>query len=110
MNKHTKNKLSTPGYFLKRLKDNQFTTFRIFQNYSAADPRKWTVLVDPGGASIYITCYENKNFSGEVLFEFADGNQLFNRNIFIKTDSIEVIVTMLLEAGVQQREEPPVVV
>lgn len=104
MNKHTKNKLSTPGYFLKRLKDNQFTTFKIFQNYSSADPRKWTVLVDPGEASIYITCYENKNHAGEILFEFADGNQLFNRNIFIKTDSIEVVVTMLLEAGVQQRK------
>jgi len=104
MNIHKKNKLSTPSYFLKRLKDNRFTTFKIFQNYSNADPRKWTVLVDPGGASIFITCYENKIQTNEILFEFADGNQLFNKNIFIKTESIEVIVTMLLEAGVQQRQ------
>ena len=29
-----KNKLKTPGYFIKRLKDNDFVTLRIFDKYS----------------------------------------------------------------------------
>ena len=105
MNKHTKNKLSTPSYFIKRLKDNKFTTFKIFSNYDFADPRKWTILVDPGKSSVFITCYENKNQFKEVLFEFNDGGRLFPKNYNVKTDSIEVIVTMLLNAGVSQRAE-----
>ena len=65
-----KNKLKTAGYFIKRLKDNDFVTLRIFDKYSESDPRKWTVLVDPGGTSVFITCFENTPFKGEYLFSF----------------------------------------
>lgn len=102
MNRHIKNKISTPGYFLKRLKDSNFNTFRIFKNYSETDPRRWTVLVDPGNTSVFITCYENKAFKGEILFEFNDGGQLFPKNFSLMTNSIEIIVTKLIEAGVPQ--------
>ena len=88
-----KNKLKTAGYFIKRLKDNDFVTLRIFDKYSESDPRKWTVLVDPGGASVYVTCFENTPFKGEYLFNFNDGNQIFNNNFSLKTDSIEVVVS-----------------
>ena len=100
-----KNKLKTAGYFIKRLKDNDFVTLRIFDKYSESDPRKWTVLVDPGGASVYITCFENTPFKGEYLFSFNDGNQLFNNNFSLKTDSIEVVVSKLLRSGVQQTDK-----
>tara|TARA_R100000152_G_C6547079_1_gene23029 strand:+ start:44 stop:382 length:339 start_codon:yes stop_codon:yes gene_type:complete len=100
-----KNKLKTAGYFIKRLKDNDFVTLRIFDKYSESDPRKWTVLVDPGGASVYITCFENTPFKGEYLFSFNDGNQLFNNNFSLKTDSIEVVVSKLLRSGVQQKDK-----
>lgn len=96
------NKLTTPGYFIKRLRDNKICVIRIFQRYSKSDPRNWTILVDPGNASIYITCYENKTFNGEVLFELNDGGVLFPKNFSLKTDSIEVIITMLLEKGITQ--------
>ena len=86
---HKKNKLKTAGYFIKRLKDNDFVTLRIFDKYSELDPRKWTVLVDPGGASVYITCFENTPFKGEYL----------------RTDSIEVVVQRLLKNGVTQKED-----
>lgn len=102
MNRHIKNKISTPGYFIKRLKDNSFNTFKIFKNYADSDPRRWTILVDPGGASVYITCYENSDFHNDVMFEFNDGGRLFPRNFSLKTTSIEVVVTKLLEAGVAQ--------
>ena len=102
---HKKNKLKTAGYFIKRLKDNDFVTLRIFNKYSEADPRRWTVLVDPGGASVYITCFENTPFKGEYLFNLNDGNQNFNNNFSLKTDSIEVVVSKLLKTGVQQKDK-----
>lgn len=102
MNRHTKNKISTPGYFLKRLKDNNFNTFKIFKNYAESDPRRWTILVDPGESSVFITCYENSAFKGDIMFEFNDGGRLFPKNFSLKTTSIEVVVTKLLEAGVKQ--------
>ena len=104
-NEQTKNKLQTPGYFIKRLKDNDFVVLRIFDKYSESDPRKWTVLVDPSGSSVYITCFENTPFKGEYLFNFNDGNQIFNNNFSLKTDSIEVVVSKLLKSGVQQRNK-----
>jgi len=100
-----KNKLKTAGYFIKRLKDNDFVTLRIFDKYGESDPRKWTVLVDPGGSSVYITCFENTPFKGEYLFSFNDGNQVFNNNFSLKTDSIEVVVSKLLRSGVQQKDK-----
>ena len=102
---HKKNKLKTAGYFIKRLKDNEFVTLRIFDKYSESDPRRWTVLVDPGGASVYITCFENTPFRGEYLFNFNDGNQNFNNNFSLKTDSIEVVVSKLIKLGVQQKNK-----
>ena len=103
-NSQTKNKLKTPSYFIKRLKDNDFVTLRIFDKYSDSDPRRWTILVDPSGASVYITCFENTPFKGEYLFNFNDGNQNFNNNFSLKTFSIEIVVRKLLESGVQQKE------
>lgn len=100
-----KNKLQTPGYFIKRLKDNDFITLRIFDKYSYTDPRKWTVLVDPEGTSVFITCFENTPFKGEYLFNFDDGNQNFKGRFSLKTDSIEVVVQRLLNGGVQQKDK-----
>ena len=100
-----KNKIKTAGYFLKRLKDNGFVVFKIFNAYSVADPRRWTVLVDPGYHSVYITCYTNKDERGDVLFEFDDGGNNFNRGFFIKTDSIVVIFNTLIEIGINNNPE-----
>lgn len=102
-NRHVKNKLKTAGYFIKRLRDSGFETLRIFNEYSESDPRKWTALVNPGGTSVFITCYENRPFKGEYLFAFDDGNQYF-KNFNLKTDSIEVVVRKLIESGVATRD------
>jgi len=103
--KQDRNKLRTPGYFIKRLKDNGYITLRMFQKYASSDPRKWTVLVDPGNFSGYITCFENKNEPGEILFQVDDGGRLFPPNFYIKTHSMEVVINNLIERGVVQSTE-----
>ena len=52
---------------------------------------------------MFITCFENKPFKGEYLFEFDDGNQFFKKGYSLKTDSIEVVVIKLLDSGVSTR-------
>lgn len=104
LTRNQKNKISTPGYFIKRLRDNKIITLRVFQDYGIGDARRWTVLVDPGQSSVFITCYENLNEKNEILFHLDDGGKKFNRNYFIKTHSIEVIIKELLEKGVAQTD------
>ena len=98
--KKVSNKLKTAGYTIKRLKDNGFVVFKMFNAYSNTDPRRWTVLINPGDASIYLTCYHNKDNINEIMFEFDDGGNNFNRGFFLKTESIEVIVSTLIEKGI----------
>jgi len=105
LNKRQQNKIRTPGYFIKRMRDSGFATLRVFQSYGDHDPRRWTVLVDPSRASIFITCYTNKSFVDEVMFEFNDGGNLFPKNFSISTESIEVIVQHLVDRGVQPIDE-----
>tara|TARA_R100000278_G_C5435308_1_gene151701 strand:- start:262 stop:636 length:375 start_codon:yes stop_codon:yes gene_type:complete len=94
------NKIKTAGYFLKRLKDNGFVVLKIWNAYSDSDPRRWTVLVDPGASSVFVTCYTNKNEQREVLFELNDGGNNFHHGFYLKTDSIEVIINELLTKGI----------
>ena len=108
LNKRQQNKIRTPGYFIKRMRDNGYAVLRVFQNYGEHDPRRWTVLVDPGRSSIYITCYNNKNFVDEIMFEFNDGGNLFPRNFSINTESMEVIVQQLVDRGVQHIDKQSV--
>lgn len=100
-----KNKVSTLGYFLKRLRDCGFIAIKVYDKYSFQDSRKWTVMVDPGGRSVSITCYQNKDYKGEVLFEINDGGNLFPKNYNLKTNSMEIVITSLLEKGVNQKTE-----
>ena len=60
-----KNKLTTVGYFIKRLRDSGYVTDKVFTDYSKIDPRSWTVVVDPRNSSVFITCYNNHNSMGE---------------------------------------------
>lgn len=102
MNKRiSKNKIRTPSYFVKRLKDNGFIVWKTFQEYNKNDPRLWTILVDPGYSSVFITCYRNKDFDGDIMFELNDGGIRFIKNFSLRTDSIESVVLLLLEKGIQ---------
>ena len=100
-----KNNIKTQSYFIKRLRDSGFVTIKLFDAYGEADPRKWSIMVDPSGASVLITCYVNKETLGDVVFELNDGGNKFPKNFHLKTRSMEIIVTTLIERGISQKDE-----
>lgn len=100
LNKRQQNKIKTPGYFIKRLRDCKFGVLRVFQQYGIQDHRRWTIMIDPGGCSIFVTCYNNRSFNDEIMFEFNDGGNYFPKNFSISTESIEVIVQLLIDKKV----------
>ena len=96
----SRNKLKTPSYFIKRLRDNGFIVIKLFAVYGKGDPRRWTVMVNPSERSVMITCYNNKNSLGDILFELNDGGFNIPKNVLVSTDSIEVIIDYLIKYGV----------
>jgi hypothetical protein len=100
-----KNKIKTPSYFIKRLRDNGFVVLRLFSVYAKSDPRRWTVMVNPTESSVLITCYSNKTEMDEVLFELNDGGSRIPKNFNIKTDSIEVVIDYLITHGVSNNTD-----
>jgi hypothetical protein len=98
-----KNKITTCSYFIKRLRDCGYVADKLFNEYNDADPRSWTVIIDPGVASVFVTCYNNHNELGEEYFEIYDGAQYIPDRFKIKTSSIEVIVEYLTKFGINNK-------
>ena len=93
-----KNKISTLGYFVKRLKDSGYIVWKIFNDYPLADTRKWTILVNPGAESVLVTCMVNVGEKGGIPhFDVYDGgNRTRHKNVTIATDSMEVFMNQLI--------------
>lgn len=96
------NRITTLGYFKKRLRDSGYSVIDVFERYSFADPREWTIMIDPGVSSVFCTLYKNANKDslkesqiGDFYFEIYDGGQFLPPNIKFKTSSIEVLLTYL---------------
>lgn len=99
-----KNKLTTLGYFKKRLRDSGYIVLDIYKTYSFTDPRSWTIMIDPGGASVLCTCYKNTEAPGEDYFEVYDGGQFIRPGrVIIKTSSIEVFITHLVRYNINSK-------
>ncbi len=98
--KRISNKLKTAGYVIKRLKDNGFVVFKMFNAYSESDFRRWSILIDPGRSSVFLTCFHNKDNINEIMFEFDDGGVNFPRGFYVKTESVEVLVSHLIKKGI----------
>ena len=94
------NKLTTLGYTLKRLRDSGYVVDKVFSDYSEIDPRAWTLIIEPGSASVFCTCYINDPYIGETFFELYDGNQYIPGKLKIKTSSFEVFVDHLIKYGI----------
>ena len=101
----SKNKITTCGYFIKRLRDSGYITDKVFDDYAESDPRSWTVIVDPKVSSVLITCFNNKNYLGEEFFEIHDGGQFIPEFFKIKTSSIEVVIEYLIKFGINNKSE-----
>lgn len=104
MANHTTNKPTTLGYFIRRMKSCGYSVQTIFSDYSESDARNWTVIIDPGGASVLCTCFTNRSSLGDNCFEFYDGGQ-FLPNQKIKTDSFEVIIKYLTDHNILAKPE-----
>jgi hypothetical protein len=99
-------KITNQSYFIKRLKDSGYSVWRAFDEYSEADTRCWTVIIDPKVASILCTHYVNAGlFGDETYFELYDGGQYIPNGIKIKTDSIEILINYLVEWGINNKHE-----
>ena len=97
-NRKIKNKVSTLGYFVKRLKDSGYIVWKMFNKYSIEDNRKWTVLINPGDESVFITCRVNVDErSTSPHFDIYDARQATFKNMTLATDSIEVIINHLIK-------------
>ena len=62
--------------------------------YTKDDTRKFSILLDNGGACIFITCYKD----GKI--QFYDGGRNHITHLPHKTDSVEVIYEYLNDKGV----------
>jgi hypothetical protein len=99
------NNITTQGYFIKRLRDCGFIVIKLFHDYSYTDPRKWTILLNPGRESVLITCYCNKTNYREIIFEINDGGNKVPKNYHLSTDSMEVIISFLIKHNISNHVE-----
>lgn len=94
------NKITTLGYTLKRLRDCGYVANKLFSEYAEADPRSWSIMINPGTASVFCTCYVNDPYIGETFFELYDGNQFIPGRLRIKTSSFEILVEHLIKNNI----------
>ena len=96
-----KNKIHTLSYFKKRMKDNGYVVWDIMKKYAMEDPRKWTIMLNPSIESVYVTCIINRDeLGGLPEFQINDGGFRFQRNLTVRTSSMEVIVNLLSSKGI----------
>jgi len=95
--------LTTMSYFMKRLRDNGYIVDRLFTGYAVVDSRAWTIIVDPGCASLIITCYQNDPELGRSYFELYDGGKFVPGRLKIETSSIETIIGYLVKFGINNK-------
>lgn len=102
-----KNKISTLGYFVKRLKDSGYIVWKMFNDYPMEDTRKWTILVNPGTESVMVTCMVNvEEQSGPPHFDVYDGgNRTRHKNVTVVTDSMEVFMNNLIQYDITPDSE-----
>ena len=94
------NKLTTLGYTLKRFRDSGYISNKLFTDYGNGDPRAWTIVIEPGVASVFCTCYINDPYIGETFFELYDGNQFLPGRLKLQTSSFEVIIEHLVKYNI----------
>ena len=92
---------------MKRMKDNGYVVWKMYNKYSYMDSRLWTVLVNPGAESVYITCRKDMSQGKLSLpeFEFNHDYMKLQKNLKVRTLSMEVIINTLVRGGVTSDSE-----
>ena len=101
------NKITTLGYTLKRFRDCGYVANKMFADYGDGDSRSWTIIIDPGGASVFCTCYINDPYVGETYFELHDGGRYIPGRYKIKTSSFEILVEHLVKHNILSTKSNP---
>jgi len=94
------NKVTTCSYCIKRLRDCGYVIDRLFDRYHESDPRAWTIILDPGVASVIITLVSDPE---DEYFELSDSGRYIPNGFKIKTSSIEVLVEYLVKFGINNK-------
>ncbi len=102
------NKLTTLGYMLKRLRDSGYVAHKVFTDYGIADPRAWTLVIEPKISSVFCTCWINDPYLGESFFELNDGGQYIPGKLRLKTSSFEILVEHLVKNGIVGSSTPSI--
>ena len=102
------NKITTLSYFTKRLKDSGYEVWKLFDAYSESDDRCWTIVIDPGVASIICTCRVDSGDWDKSYFELTDGDRFIPRGFKLATNSIEVFITYLVKFNINNKSEKSV--
>ena len=93
-----RNNLYTLSYFRKRLKDAGILSKVLIENFNEDDRRYWSICISE--LNIICTCFKylDEDHNQIVRFHFNDGNQKFTYDKNIQTESMNVIIEILLKA------------
>ena len=95
------NTVTDRAYFTRRLRNSGWAVDTTVDRYTPSDKRLWTVVVSRNHSNVLITCRTDGTFS------FYDGHQFFdgtlNRETNHSTKSMEVIQTILVTAGINEK-------
>ena len=98
---------STPAGVFQALKEHRPQFSRALSRvpeYGLSDSRSWTILIDGGGASVFLTLYRNLDDKGSDYFELYDGNQHVRPfRVKVSTESFEVLGEKLHHMGIQNK-------
>lgn len=88
------NKLYTLGYFKYRLKEAGLVCKDLIREFEEQDKRYWMISISPKNYNVICTCYR----SGEdTEFILTDGKQYIIPDLIIKTSSMEVIISEIIQ-------------
>jgi hypothetical protein len=101
MEKKANNSITDRSYFTRRLRNSGWAVDNVVEKYPTYDKRAWTVILSRNNDNVFITCKKDDTFN------FYDGMQFFddsaNRKVNHSTKSIEVIYTILADAGMHTK-------
>lgn len=97
-----KNKITTQGYFVRRLRNEGYYVSRVYDRYSDNDRRKWTIAINPGTDSIFITCVDKGDWPHRGMYRIDDNGSTFPHNFYINTESVDVMMKHLDDFKVEK--------